>query len=319
MKTTYILLFLLFLGYHVYSQKINNLVSFRDIESASYLRFNYENDFFSATDKNYTQGYNLELAHPSLKKNPINHLFLKTKNYNTRYGISIEHIGFTPSDFVSPAIQFGDRPFASAIMLKSFTVATDTSKSNRISQSLSLGLIGPGSFGKEMQVKIHKATGNKIPGGWDNQIKNDIVFNYRIDFEKLLYRYNSIFAINSQATAQVGTLFTNISAGVNVSLGLLKSSFSLKKNKRKFQLYLYSQPVVSLIGYDATLQGGFFKKDSPYTIEASKVERFTAEFNYGLILKTSILYFEYARTTITREFESGNSANWGGIKVGFTF
>jgi lipid A 3-O-deacylase len=177
-------------------------------------------------------------------------------------------------------------------VLKSFTVATDATKSNRIAQSINLGLIGPGAFGKEMQVKIPMATGNKIPDGWDNQIKNDIVFNYRIDFEKLLCQYNSIFAINSQATAQVGTLFTNILAGVNVSLGLLKSPFSLKKNKNEFQLYLYSQPEVSLIGYNATLQGGFFKKDSPYTIEASKVERFNAQFNYGLFLKTSKLYFE---------------------------
>jgi hypothetical protein len=63
-------------------------------------------------------------------------------------------------------------------------------------------------------------------------------------------------------------LFTNISADVNSSLRLLKSPFSLKKNKNKFQLFLFFQPEVSLIGYDATLQGGLFEKDSPYTIEA---------------------------------------------------
>lgn len=319
MRQTYIILFFVILGHQLQSQKIDNLVSFRDIESVSYFRFNYENDFFAATDKNYTQGYNLELAHPSLKKNPINHLFFKAKNSDNRYGISIEHIGFTPSDFVSPNIQFGDRPFVSAIMVKSFIISTDTIKAIRISQSFSIGAIGPISFGKEMQVEIHRATGNKIPGGWDNQIKNDVVLNFRIDYEKLLYHYNSIVAINGQATAQLGTLFTNASVGVNASVGLLKSPFLHQTTKNKFQLYLYSQPMVSAIGYDATLQGGLFNSDSPYTIEASKVERFTAQLNYGLILKTNRLYFEYARTAITREFESGDTAKWGGIRIGFSF
>lgn len=301
------------------SQKIDNLVSFRDIKSDAYFRFNYENDFFSATDKNYTQGYSFELASPYLKKNTVNHLFVKPKNSEFRYGLAIEHIGFTPSDFVSPAIQFGDRPFAAAIMLKSFTIATDTVHNRRLAQSFSLGLIGPDAFGKEMQVEIHKLTGNKIPGGWDNQIKNDVVVNYRLDYEKQLYRYQNIFALNSQSTFQLGTLFTNASLGVNTSIGLLNQPFAPIADITKFQFYLYSQPLITAVGYDATLQGGLFNRDSPYTIASSEIKRFTAQFNYGIVLKTRTLYFEYARTAITREFSSGSSYKWGGFKVGFIF
>ncbi|MGB3150896.1 MAG: lipid A deacylase LpxR family protein [Maribacter sp.] len=320
MEVRVIFLFLLIVfSANVRSQKIDNLASFRDMKSEHYFRFNYENDFFSATDKNYTQGYNLELVAPGLQQNPLNYLFFNTKKTENRYGISIEHIGFTPSDFVSSEIQNGDRPFAAAIMLKSFTIATDTLRVRRVAQSFSLGIIGPGAFGKEMQVEIHKATGNKIPGGWDNQIKNDLVLNYRLDYEKQLYRYNDLFSLNSNTTLQVGTLFTKVSLGVNTSLGLLSSAFTPKKKKDKFQVYLYSQPVLSVVGYDATLQGGLFNKDSPYTLKASEVERLTAQLNYGLVLKTRTLYFEYARTSITKEFKSGSSANWGGIKVGFTF
>ena len=301
------------------SQKIDNLVSFRDIKSDHYFRFNYENDFFSATDKNYTQGYNLELVAPGLVKNPINYLFIKPKNTKTRFGISIEHIGFTPSDFVSPEIQIGDRPFSAAIMLKSFKIDMDTIASWRIAQSLSLGLIGPGAFGKEMQVEIHEITGNKIPGGWDNQIKNDVVINYRLDYEKQLYRYQNIFNLNGQSTVQLGTLFTNASLGLNTSIGFLNNPFAQTKKHSNFQFYLYSQPIVSAVAYDATLEGGLFNKDSPYTIASSDIERLTAQFNYGIVLKTKTLYFEYARTAITREFSSGSSAKWGGFKVGFTF
>jgi hypothetical protein len=111
------------------AQKIDNLASFRDIKSTDYFRFNYDNDFFSGTDKNYTQGYSLELVAPSLKKNPINYLFYKPKDAEIRYGLAIEHIGFTPNKYELTGIQFGDRPYSTAIMLKSFMIANDSLKS----------------------------------------------------------------------------------------------------------------------------------------------------------------------------------------------
>ncbi|WP_299129994.1 lipid A deacylase LpxR family protein [uncultured Winogradskyella sp.] len=301
------------------AQKIDNTVSYRNIESESYFRFNYDNDYFTATDENYTQGYNFELILKVLEKNPINYLFYKPNSTNSRYGLSLEHIGFTPNDYVSEDIQFGDRPFASAIMLKSFVVSTNSKKRSRLSQSLSLGIIGPGAFGKEMQVGIHKATGNKIPGGWDNQIKNDLIVNYRLDYEKQLFAPNTIFEINTKAVVQLGTLFTNTSVSLNARFGVFNSVLGDAKRNTGFQIYIYSEPVLNLVGYDATLQGGLLNTKSPYTISSNNIERLTRQFNYGLIIKTRNLYFEYTRSEITREFKTGSLAKWGGIRIGFTF
>lgn len=300
------------------AQKIDNTVSYRNIESSNYFRFHYDNDYFAATDENYTQGYNFELVTPTLKKNPVNGLFLKLDDVKTQYGLSIEHIGFTPNDYVSEAIQYGDRPFSAAIMLKSFIIETDTKNKSRLSQSLSLGLIGPGAFGKEMQVGIHKATGNKIPKGWDNQIKNDVVLNYRIAYEKQLLKYKNALALNANGSLQIGTLFTNVSIGANALFGILNSVFENEGNKKGFQIYAYAQPIISVVGYDATLQGGLISNDSPYTISTSGVVRLTAQYNLGLVVKTKTLYFEYTRSAITREFKTGSSAKWGGIRIGFT-
>jgi lipid A 3-O-deacylase len=91
-----------------------------------------------------------ELVLPVFEKNPTNHLFFIPKGTTTKYGLAIEHIGYTPNHYELPYIQFGDRPFAAAIMLKSFVIATDTIHKSRLTSSLSLGLIGPGTFGKEM-------------------------------------------------------------------------------------------------------------------------------------------------------------------------
>ncbi|MBO0589874.1 lipid A deacylase LpxR family protein [Cellulophaga sp. E16_2] len=301
------------------AQKIDNLVSFRDIESRNYFRFNYDNDFFASSDKNYTQGYSFELVAPFFENNPVNYLFYKPKEDTIRYGLAVEHIGYTPQQFQLPDIQFRDRPFAAAIMLKSFMIASNLVKKSRFTSSFSLGLIGPGAFGKEMQVGIHKATGNKIPLGWQNQIKNDIVINYEVGYEKQLVRYRDLFSLQATMAAKVGTLFTSGAIGVNTTFGVIHTPFAPTKEKKGFRVYGYAQPVLNVIGYDATLQGGLFNRKSPYTISSGNIERFTGQLNYGIVLKTKTLYFEYTRSVITKEFEEADAYKWGGIKIGATF
>ena len=96
MKTRNLLLLLFaFIPTVFLGQKIDNMASFRDIKSTNYFRFHYDNDYFTSTDKEYTQGYNFELTSPRLSKNPINQLFISPKNSEFKYGLSLEHIGFT--------------------------------------------------------------------------------------------------------------------------------------------------------------------------------------------------------------------------------
>ncbi|MBC7522928.1 MAG: lipid A deacylase LpxR family protein [Flavobacterium sp.] len=318
-KTKLYILFLVF-PIFIFSQKIENTASFRDIKTARYFRFNYDNDYFTGTDQNYTQGYSFEYVAPILKKNPLNYLLIKPQQNNElKFGLAIEHIGFTADNIKSEEIQFGDRPFAASIMLKSFVISTDTIQKSRLVSSLNLGLIGPGAFGKEMQVAIHKATGNTIPGGWQNQIKNDAVINYEINYEKQLLRFSNFFSISANSNAKIGTLFTNASIGLNTTVGLINNPFSSVKTKNKFEFYVFAQAFVSAIGYDATLQGGLFNKNSPYTINSTAIERFTAQTNYGFIIQSRSMYLEYYQTLQTREYETGKSYKWGGIKIGFKF
>jgi hypothetical protein len=300
------------------AQKIDQLASFRNIDDDNYFRLHFDNDYFAKTDENYTLGYNFELVSNYFKANPANHLFIRPKTSEFRYGLSVEHIGFTPNHYEFPGIQFGDRPFAAVIMLKSFIIATDTARSSRLLFSFNLGIIGPAALGEEIQVDIHEATGNKTPLGWRHQIKNDIVLNYELGYEKQLLRYSNLFSFNANSTVKIGTLFTNASVGMNMIFGIAHSAFSSIKRKRGFQLYVYTQPNLNIIGYDATLQGGLFNRKSPYTISSKNIERVTAKFNYGIVLKTRTTYFEYTRSALSKEFKTGSSTKWGGIRIGIT-
>lgn len=319
MKHSLSLIAVLFLlPIYTFAQKIDAFSSYHKINDTSYFRFHYDNDYFTSSDQNYTQGYSFEIVLDALKKNPINALLLNDVNASQQFGVSIDHIGFTPNNIGSPDIQFGDRPFASAIMLKSFKINTNAKRKSRLISALRLGLIGPGAFGKEMQVGIHEATGNTIPQGWQNQIKNDAVVNYEVIYQREILAIPRYFSLQYEASANLGTLNTNASAGVVAMAGLFANPFS-NASKRGFQIYIYSKPQVNFIGYDATLQGGLLNRKSPHTISTSNVERVVGQHNFGMVIQTKTLYFEYTSTNITRVFASGTSASWGGIKIGFTF
>lgn len=301
------------------AQKMNALTSYRNINSTHYFRLYYDNDIFFATDANYTQGIRLELVAPFLSKNPLNYLFYHPKNAKIRYGLSVEHICYTPVNYDLPSIQFGDRPFAAAIVAKSFMIATNTKRKSRFTSSFAIGVIGPAALGEEMQAGIHKATGSKTPLGWSNQIKNDVVLNYTIGYEKQLVKYRHLFSLQANADGQVGTLFTNVSIGVTTTFGIINAPFSSSTKIDNFNLYLYAQPLINGIGYDATLQGGLLNRKSSYTISSSKIKRFTGQLNYGVVLKIKPIYLEISGTFISKEFETGKTANWGGIRLGVLF
>jgi lipid A 3-O-deacylase len=307
---------LLLLSLCSFAQRIDNTASFKDVKSNHYLRFHYDNDYVNSTDYYYTQGYNLELISPKLIKNPINRLFIKLKNSEQKYGLALEQMSFTATSISSDKILYGDRPFSGVIMLKSFLAATDTIHKTKLSSSLSLGIIGPAAFSKEMQTLFHKWIDSAIPKGWQHQIKNDVLLNYEIAHEKQLYRLQDLFALNSNAKLRLGTVNTNITGGLSATLGKINSPFTSEKNKNGFQIYGYLQGLVSVVGYDAGLQGGLFNHKSPYIIADSDIERVTFQTNFGIIMHYKALYLEFSRSELSKEFRTGKLHQWGGIRIG---
>ena len=105
-KTLYLLLFLFPLN--TYSQRINNNISYRDMAMNSYFRLSYDNDYFTKTDRYYTQGINAEWVNPVFSKNPLNFLLLKSRTKPVNYGIGADHFGFTPTSIKSNEVLQGD-------------------------------------------------------------------------------------------------------------------------------------------------------------------------------------------------------------------
>ena len=58
----------------VSGQAMDNTLAYKNIPSNKYFRINYENDFFAAFDRDYTQGILIEKVHPGLSKFLLMHL-----------------------------------------------------------------------------------------------------------------------------------------------------------------------------------------------------------------------------------------------------
>lgn len=283
----------------------------------SYFRLSYDNDYFTKTDRYYTQGINAEWVSPVFIKNPLNILLLRSRTKRVNYGIGADHFGFTPTSIRSNEVLQGDRPFAGCLSLKSFNVIFDTDHSSIYTSAISIGVIGPWAGGEGMQKGIHRAIGDIEPLGWQHQISNDIILNYEVSIEKRLYQYRNNFTLNASSGIRLGTLSDKINAGINFRLGWLDPDL-YSGQFRKLQIYFFNESLVSGIGYDATLQGGIFNRSSPYTIKTKDINRLTFQDNFGAVFKWKKIYLEYFQSILTKEFKTGKMHRWGGIKIGLS-
>ena len=314
MKTKILLLFCLFPCTLCQAQRIDNTAAFRSNNSRAYFRFHYDNDYFTATDQYYTQGYQFEVVHPWLQKNPLTRLLPRFKT--AQYGLAFDHFGFTPTSIQSDVILRGDRPFASVLSLKTFVMSVDTVQKQWLSAALSVGGIGPLAFGSEMQTAIHRQINGIKPQGWQHQIQNDLALNYELNYEKQLLSFNKWLLINSNSQIRAGTLHTRAQVGLTLTAGRLQSAFEGKTTRQRFQLFGYVQPLVAFVGYDATLQGGLFNRSSPYVIAAEELSRVVFQNNFGVIMRLKKLELEYSQSFISQEFKTGKAHAWGGIRIG---
>lgn len=302
------------------AQAVYNTGLERDMQAERYIRLNYQNDFFTATDYYLTQGVILELAHPGLRRFPLSKIMIRPRSWAMKYGIGFEQNGYTPTDYVPAAILYGDRPFAGTLSFKNFAIATDTIRKRRIASALNTGVIGPLAGAGDIQTYIHERTPNAIPHGWHNQVVNDVLINYHASYEQQLLGFGQYLSLSATGSLNVGTVSDKATVGITVLAGIFHNPYLGKATaKSRFRIYLYDHPELSAVAYDATLQGGLFNRNSPYVIRQQDIARIVFRNNCGIVLRAGKLYLEYYQSFMTREFSSGLEMLNGGFQVGCNF
>lgn len=289
-----------------------------------YLRFNYDNDYFSATDRYYTQGICIEWIAPVIQRSFVGKVLRHPKELTTLYyGVALERDGFTPASIRRDSIYYGERPYAGTMFLSHFIIALNNKKRFKLFSRLDLGIIGPVVGGKEEQTGIHRAIGNLEPLGWQYQIANDAIINYIFQYEKsfISLKYAEVIGLSQ---VRAGTLYDDAGAGLMLRTGLLSSYFdniglSRQNPQRTIQCYAVAKGNGKIVGYNATLQGGMFNRSSIYKIPSSDLSRLVATGSYGVVIAYKNVSLEYVRAFISPEFKGGLPHGWGHCNIAVVF
>jgi lipid A 3-O-deacylase len=295
----------------VFSQNDSSKVSDR-----RYFSYTYANDFFNMTDRYYTQGIKGDLILPAFRKLPLMKSLFTLSNSVRQYGLTAVQDCFTPASIRRDTILKGDRPFAATMYLGHFIISNREEKKQRLTSEIDIGAIGPCAVCEEEQKAIHRSLVNIQPLGWQFQISNDILLNYRMRYEQNLFSQKKI-DLTGLAELNAGTIYDNMALGANLRLGKMQSYFANTRTK-KFQLYGFAQGWVKGVAYNATMQGGFFSK-SINTLSANEIAPVVLRGSLGICLSYKKIYLEYTRTYISREIKTWWPHGWGHITISFYF
>ncbi|MEI7663498.1 MAG: lipid A deacylase LpxR family protein [Bacteroidota bacterium] len=298
------------------------------LSGESFLSINFDNDLLDYTDRFYTNGIKIDLITPELRMNPLGKLMIPYwsggKNY---YGITVVQNMYTPSSTKNGGILYGDRPYSAYLYIGSFKITMDPDHNFSQTSELDIGIIGPKSFGEWVQRSFHRSVPtNHEPLGWEHQIKNDLVLNYSLKMEKGIWkRKNADLTVISAAAA--GTLYTNISGGGAFRAGLLNPYFMnpgverkdklRKTGLRKFQFYFFIKGSGTVVGYDATLEGGLFNQTSPYTLKPKEISRVVFESSSGISVVLNGCRVDLEQFLLSPDFHNGWWHKWVHISLAF--
>jgi lipid A 3-O-deacylase len=235
---------------------------------------------------------------------------------------------YIPSNIQRTDILFGDRPYAGVLYGAHTLISSDNVKKQKLTTEFDFGLIGPASLAGATQTWVHEQIGSATPKGWGNQVKNDVILNYLIRYEKLLIAPSSELEVIGLLEANIGTLTNNLTAGLQFRAGVFRSYFSNYEKPgahesasttaefKKYQLFFFMKPAFTAFSDNSTLQGGFFTgKNSVYTISPDDLTRFFLDFESGIVIGYQRLGIAISQRLRTAQYKDSPIQQYGNITL----
>ncbi|AUC84737.1 DUF2219 domain-containing protein [Polaribacter sp. ALD11] len=313
MKKITIILFLGF-TFGVFSQK----------KFSKEISFITENDLYTSTydDRYYTNGMFFSFKYLSEEKN---------KNLEKKiFEWGINHEMYTPNRAVNLDIEDHDRPFA-GYLYGSFSINKIYKSNQSFKTTLQLGVIGSHSFSKELQGFIHNLYGFEDAVGWKYQVKNALALNINAEYHKFLGKDKmNHFDLSWINFGKLGTVYTNISSGFLARIGFkplqsLANSIAYNTNinnkntsyYREVESFIFIEPTLRYVLYDATLQGSFLNTGSEVTSELVPLV-----FNLAIGLKFTVNRFNFGYTfnynsNKSKDLRFDNGHKYGSINFNY--
>ncbi|MDQ8186197.1 lipid A deacylase LpxR family protein [Pelagicoccus sp. SDUM812002] len=193
-----------------------------------------ENDSFSGTDQNYTNGTKLswdfakaetyeDIPHlPKWAKSVSKLRKERPTPYTFGATISLGQKIFTPSNKEATELLVDERPYAGWTYLS--LALRETKKNHTDTFEITAGVVGPDSYAEDIQNWVHEKIGSQEALGWDNQLKNEIggILTWQRDTRLIELPNDSTgwgTDFNTSFGASVGNIYTHALLGANLRFG----------------------------------------------------------------------------------------------------
>lgn len=298
--------------------------------------FVWENDYFSGTDRNYTNG--VRLAYLSGFKTPhgltkfcAENLLGAGPDTGVRRGFAVGHSIFTPEDTQATAPLPDQHPYAGWLYGEYSVVVEQPGSIDQF--TIQAGVVGPAAAGEWVQNNWHELINGAHVNGWDNQIGNEpgIVVSYDriVRAERALG--DSALSVDVAPTfgLSLGNIETQARVGLMFRFGdNLRNDYGPPRVRPSlagggffspvdaFSWYVFAGAEGRAVAHSIFLDGSLFDDDDPGV--ASKT--FVGDFQGGLVMQFRRVQIAYTYVLRTKEFEGQpDSQQFGAVSISAKF
>jgi lipid A 3-O-deacylase len=198
---------------------------------------------------------------------------------STVFGWRIGQELYTASDVKLPPawISPSDHPYAGWLyggIFKEMHHADGT----RRKFGVDIGCLGPCAGGEWTQTNLHRLLRQPLPKGWGRQVKNEAGVVLYADVAPVRWTPGPSIDITPNLHGRFGNIFTDIGAGLTLRAG------ELNLLPDQSTLHAYLRVDGRAVGYNATMQGGYFSKNNLHTVAP---KRFVAEAEIGVAWRSA--------------------------------
>lgn len=282
---------------------------------------NYDLEF---TDRYYSNGFIIQynrLAKPQSKT--IDKKILRFEAAHKVYN------PYVNNKSIQEVLANMDRPYAG--WLSASAGITQIKNTESVWQyDVTVGIMGPGARGRQIQQGWHKLVGLYEVFGWEYQLKNEAGFNLSSGYYHSLIKSapQKNISLHTVTKAMLGNTFTNASAGLLFKTGWLNSekesgywSGNLGGSSKSFkrnEFIFFIEPLLQYQIYNATVQGGLFRNDKgPFT---GNIEPLVFQTKTGIMFTGNKFGFRWYYTFRTKEATAMKTGeHWGSIGATLRF
>ncbi|MBU3013813.1 lipid A deacylase LpxR family protein [Poseidonibacter lekithochrous] len=289
-----------------------------------------ENDVIDGKDRHYTNGTSIVYVSDSYEDDFINKIptpFSQTTNAN--FGIGFSQLTFTPSDIKQNNKIVGDLPYAGILNFDFFIYKWSETFFHEY--MLTLGMVGASTKVEQIQETFHNITGNTKPQGWDNQLKDDFLYNFSYSFGHKSYKktfdygkldINNSFRIDLGNYNRAASLSSMIRYGSGYTDNFNTAGRLIGSNENK-QLNIHKRNSKDInwsisYGLTYTYTDFFYVNDHDKSYNLEKIrETITQIVSLDTYFDEYIISFNFKSNKSL--FDNNVKSNWAGISLIYLF